>query len=544
MGVWMGAIAERLREVAAEEGCKGPGAWTWPNAEYRDDPVRFCRIELGVDLVDYAVELAEAVRDDQFTAVRGGRKVSKDFTLACIAWWFFCSFPGARVRFTAVNGDQVRDVFWREIRMRWAESGRCLDCKRSDPDGPKPCPHAHPIREVPATLPATGVRSEDFREIVGTTASSEEGAAGVSGAYQLYIVDEASDVDEFVFEAIDGNIGGCVMARVVMLSNPTRNLGRFFDAFHSKEASYRKLHWSSRNSPNVRAGRLVVPGLATREWIDSMIEIYGKESQWVTIHIDGDFVKNAEGTVFPLEMIDASFARWATAPDRDEGTDELQIGVDVAGAGDRSDDSGFAARRGRKMLEVSSRAGLDPDTGAHVVEILGLIATYRSRPDEPVRVCIDREGEQGAKVWRRLQEYLVTHPDAFVLVGVRASERAQRDPRTFERVRDELAASLADWLREGGALPAGAKLRAELNAFRWIPQPSGRSRLLPKPEMRKLLGRSPDRADATMLATWRPVWNADAAPPAPPTETEAYGGTFARGEGLDPYAANDWWRSR
>lgn len=504
-GEWQVSFADDLEAMANEEDRKGPGHWTWPNDEYRDDPVRFCRIEMGVELVDYTIEGAEAIRDHPFVAISGGRKVSKDFLIACLAWWFYCTFPKARVRFTAVTGEQTRDVFWREVRMRWAESGRCVDCKRDDPQGPKPCPHAHPIPEVPADLPATGVRSNDFREMVGLTASSEEAAAGVSGPNQFYIVDEATDVPEFVFEAIDGNIGGCEVARVVYLSNPTRNQGRFFEAFHEKADSYRTLQWSSRNSPNVRAGKVVVPGLATQEWIDKMVEIYGEGSQWVTIHIDGKFVKNLVGTVFSLDAIKASNLRW---PHASMASSILEIGIDVAGASDRADESGFAIRRGEKILEVYARHGLDPDSGAHLVEALGLMAKHRQTNDEIV-VCIDREGEQGAKVWKTFREYLVAHDDAFRLIGVRASERAHRDPRSYERVRDELVANLADWMRNGGAIPTDAKVQAELNAFRWRPQPpgrlGGRSQLESKDDMRKALGRSPDRADAISLACWSHV---------------------------------------
>jgi len=542
------ALAERLRGRAAKLGVRPVGEWVWPSAEYQTDPVRFGRVELGIDVaqVDGELAIVESVRDNRRTAVSGGRKVGKDFALGLLAIWFYCSFPGARVRFTAVTGQQLRDIFWREIRMLLAHAGRCVDCKRKDPNGPKPCPHAHPIPEEPATLPETGLRSPDFREIIGVQASSEEAAAGISGAYQLNIVDEASDVDEFVFEAIDGNLGGCIVGRVVYISNPTRNVGRFYDAFHERSKAFNTIYLSSRETLNVRAGKLVIPGLATREWVQEMEEIYGKDSQWVTIHVDGQFVTNPEGTVFTLEAIDKSFAACDKAAD-DDG-DELQIGLDIAGAGDGSDESGFAARRGRKMLECYALRGLDPDSGAHVVHALGLIAKHRRRNDK-IRVVVDREGEQGAKAWRKFGEYLAQkdHEDEFHLIGVRASERAQRQQQVYERTRDELIASLASWMRDGGALPADARLRGELNAFRWVPQVSGRSRLMSKDDMRKILGRSPDRADACSLACWGPMFIAAT------TETQegnaaddawekAYGGTFREGGSMDVYGSTDWAR--
>lgn len=543
MGAFAAALAARLRDDAAASGTRPAGEWVWPSAEYRSDIVRFARIEMGVEFTEQELELVEAVQNHPRVAASGGRKVGKDFAIAIVAIWFYCSFPRARVRFTAVNGEQVRDVFWREVKMRLAESGRCLDCKRLDPGGPRPCPHAHPILEEPATLPKTGLRSEDFREIVGLTASSEEAAAGVSGAYQLNIIDEASDVEEFVFEAVDGNLGGCALGKVIMLSNPTRNVGRFFDAFHEKSSAYKTLYLSSRETPNARAGKLLIPGLATADWIREMVEIYGEESQWVTIHIDGRFVRNPEGTVFSLEAIDASFMRWREAKAE---SDVLQVGADIAGAGDRADESGFAARRGDKILECYGRTGLDPDSGAHLIEVLGLIAKHRM-PGDTIRVAIDREGEQGAKAWHHFEEYLAAkeHEAAFALIGVRASERAQREPHIYERVRDELVASLARWLREGGSMPEDKKIRAQLNAHRWIPQTTGRSRLMSKDDMRKILGRSPDLADALALSVWSPYFLPSTAGGAqdggsPP----AAGGTWAAGEAMDVHHSNEWWRSR
>jgi phage terminase large subunit len=523
-------LAARLREVATAAGAHGP-EWRWPSATYQQDPLGFFEREMGCELWGEQATLVQAVQESPRVAVRGGRKVGKDFVLALLAWWFFESYPGARVRFISVTDEQSRDVFWREVKARWRESGRCLACRKRDPNGPKPCPHAHPIVEQPAELPATGVRAPDGREIVGFTANSAEAAAGVSGPYQLYIVDEASDVPDFIFDAILGNLGGCVVGLLVCLSNPTRNAGAFYKMFHEWSRGYRGVHMSSRRSPNVLAGRIVVPGLATAQWIAEMQDIYGLPSEWITIHVDGDFVRNPEGTVFSIEMIDAAVKRWATTTSAEP---VLTIGADIAGASDRSDDSAFAARRGLVVLEVVARRGLDPDTGAHVVEILALLAKHRQKGDR-VRVVIDREGEQGIKVWRRLQEFLALpeNGEAFELVGVRASARAMRDPKTYQSVRDELAASLKAWLRDGGALPDVRELREDLKAYKWIPQVTGRSKLMPKPDMRLLLGRSPDRGDAVQLCTWE-------APPVPPDATFRHETPPDRaGQIVDPYARNE-----
>jgi hypothetical protein len=83
-------------------------------------------------------------------------------------------------------------------------------------------------------------------------------------------VDEASGVPRVIFEAIEGNrMGG---ATILLLSNPTKNEGEFFDAFHSKSKLYFTLKISSRNTPNAILGYKLFPGLCQRAEIEEKIE--------------------------------------------------------------------------------------------------------------------------------------------------------------------------------------------------------------------------------------------------------------------------------
>jgi hypothetical protein len=52
----------------------------------------------------------------------------------------------------------------------------------------------------------------------------------------------------------------------------------------------------------------------------------------------------------------------------------------------------------------------------------------------------------------------------------------------------------------------------ELHAPEWIPQVTGRLKATGKDELRKALGRSPDRADAVALAVWEPMASAPGYP--------------------------------
>ena len=507
-----GVMAARLRGALEKMSVPRAQEIEARNADYRKDPARYFVEVLGFEPWSRQIEIANAVRDHDRVAVRSNNKAGKSRTLAATALWYFDCFPGARVILTAETKRQVDDILYREVKILIAGAGRCVPCKRLDEErrgrgespGPYPCPHSHIIETIgdAGELAATGIKGPSFSELLGFTAKQAEAVAGISGANLLYIVDEASGRSlDRIYQAILGNLAAGAGNKLALISNPTRTIGEFFDAFHEKERLYHGIHISAFDSPNVKAGRVVIPGLASREFIESSREEFGETSPFFRVRVLGDFPIAEAGQAFTYEAIEQATARWEEAPE--DG--DLSIGVDVAGESGEGDDSGFAVRRGRKIVALYTRRGLSAE--AHLVEALGLVTTYR-RGDEEVRVVVDREGEPGAKVWGAIIAWLQAHLQAppFILIGVRASERAMRDPKTYDRVRDELIASLADWLRDGGALPPDNKLAAELAAVRWVGHVSGRSKLADKKEIRARLGRSPDRLDSVSLACWRPVY--------------------------------------
>jgi hypothetical protein len=109
-------------------------------------------------------------------------------------------------------------------------------------------------------------------------------------------------------------------------------------------------------------------------------------------------------------------------------------------------------------------------------------------------------------------------------------------------VRDGLWGQTEKWIKAGGALPADVKLSQELNAPSFTADKNNRYVATDKKALRKILGRSPDRADAVCLAIWgfASVHNAaEARSPAPvrvdlydpPTSIDAYA---LDGLGSDP----------
>jgi phage terminase large subunit len=476
---------------------------------YRNDPVGYASDVLGIKLWSRQVECLEAIRDHQRVAVVSGHKCGKTSLVCAAALWFFDSFEDARVIMTSTTSRQVDSILWRELSMQVSRSGRCVACRaqwqgmidggtsqyEADLMVARPCEHSRIVPGTLGSLARTGM-VRGFSVIQGFTAREGEAVAGISGKNLMFLADEASGIPDRIFEAIEGNRAGG--ARLVMISNGTRTNGKFFDAFHSQAAHWSGHKISAEETPNVEAGRVVIPGLATRDYIDEKRAEWGENSPQYIVRVRGGFPVGEDGKIFTFGLIGESQLRWDDAAF--EG--RLFIGVDPAGATGTGDDTAIAVRRGRRVERVRSMRGMDSD--AHLMEILRTISEYAMPGERPV-VVIDSEGPIGAELRGRIRGHLEVD-NRFDLVSVRASDRAIRDAQIYDRLRDVLAASLERWMRDGGAIPSDSQLEQELHSLEWETGANGRSKVTPKDKLRKTLGRSPDRYDAVALCCWEPRW--------------------------------------
>lgn len=508
----------------------------WPSPRYRANPVGFIQQIIGAEPWEKQIEVIEAVRDHMRVAVRSGHKVSKSHTAAAVALWFYCSFPDARVIMTSTTARQVDQILWRELKMMRARAGRCVECKEAGLTE-TPCEHSSLIDGEIGELARTGLKSIDFREVVGFTAKEAEAVAGISGRNLLYIVDEASGVAQEIFDAIEGNRAGG--ARILLLGNPTKNEGEHYDAFHSKSDFYHTITISSEETPNVKQGRAIIPGLATLEWIDEKKQEWGEKSSLYLVRVKGVHATKEDGKIFSIHTITMAEQRWYEVPEQGR----LYIGLDPAGPTGSGDETVFAPRRGFKVLTLRFFQGLSEE--AHLIHLRSIIGVHKLPRETPV-VVVDREGAVGSRVYGTLRAYIDNNPGAFELVGVRASDRAVREPQVYDRMRDELTANLEHWFRDGGSIPEDTKLAAELHQPEWKQQANGRLKVTPKDVIKKKIGRSPDRYDAVALSTWEPLAlrEDEDAPGLSAAARAATVDDTGRIASLDPYAGSRVWEGR
>jgi phage terminase large subunit len=437
-------------------------------AAYRDRPVAFALEVLGFSPWGRQADLMRAIASDARVSARSGHKTGKSDGLSLVAVWFCATHPGARVVVTAPTYRQVRSVLWKAIK-RFASR--------------LPVGVALAVNDVPDL----GIPFANGSEIIGFTADNSEKFAGISGAELLFIIDEASGVEPNIFEAIEGSAAGG--ARIVMCGNPTRTSGVFYDSFHDRAEFWKTLHISSTETPNAVEGSIVIPGLATRAWVDERRADWGVGSPLYSVRVLGEFPSQGTNNVVPLDLVEAAVRRFDAAL-FDQDTSRLTLGCDPARFG--SDESVIFAVRGPVALAPIVYRGLDS------IQLAGRVleaARRYARPGERPLVRVDSIGI-GAGVVDQLKLMADVSVQA-----INASESASSD---YVRCRDELWFGIAEWIKAGGMFPGDSKLQGELVAVEYSFAPNGKRKVESKDDLRNRLGRSPDRADALALAVYQP----------------------------------------
>lgn len=436
------------------------------------DPVFFAQHVLGVDPWSKQRELLYAIKTHSRVAIRSGHKVSKSHSLAIAALWWAWTVPDARVAITSASFQQVEKILWREITKMYRNAKIKLK--------------GNLYRD-----PATGLMFDTGNEVFGFSTNEPERAAGISSPNLLYLIDEASGIPEELFEAMEGN--RAAGAKIVLTSNPTKMTGTFFDAFHSKRNFWKTIHISSRDSPNV-TGERVVPGLATREWIEEKEEEWGTSSPMFQVRIEGNFPGQGTNSVIGLSLVSEANDRYERTP----AGGRLRIGVDPARYGD--DETVIFPVRGLKALPPLILRNLDgPAIAGHV---LNLIDKLRNHNDDEIRVKVDTIG-LGASPADFLNIMERSKAAGVVVRSVNVSENADEDDK-YHDLRTQLCFGLKKWLELGGAIPSDDLLTQELVSATYDFDSRGRMRLSGKKDEKKLMGRSPDRRNALELALYEP----------------------------------------
>ena len=432
------------------------------------DPVAFAHDALGIKCWPRQAELLRAVPAHRKVACKAGQKVSKSNSAAIIALWWPIIRPGGYVVLTAPTARQVRKVLWRETRALYQRA-------------------KWPLGGELHKVPESGWDLPGGRGIVGFSTDDPQAFQGFSGKDLLIIVDEANGFREDLWAAVHGNLGGG--GHLLAIGNPIEDVGDWSRAWKSAAAIWHTLTISSLESPNYLSGTDTIPGLVTRQYVEDMRIAWGEDSPMWRARIEGQFPEGADNRIIATAMVEAAQERWRQMHDGELPKERLNLGVDVARFG--SDESVVQPRRGNWAPMPTVVNGYDTHEVTQLV--VRVARDLRASPSEKVSIKIDGSN-MGAGVVDNLRHH---HGQEFEVHDINA---ASATDETYARLRDQLWFGIRTWVLEGGALPPDDKLVGELTAPTYSTDARNRIKVESKDDIKKKLGRSPDRADALALS--------------------------------------------
>lgn len=449
-----------------------------------DNPGAWTKKVYGVDLHEKywqkPVEMLQSIFNNRRTAVKGCIASSKSVTAAIATHAWLQHFPNSKVFLTAPSDRQVKNVLWAEVRA--------LHQNAKIPIGGRMMPSESRWDLGPGWY-ALGFSTDDPNRFHGIH-------GGIYGGEKskriLFIIDESQGIPQATFEAIE-NVMSDGMAHILLLENPTRLSGESFDAFNSKKEFYNCITIKSKDTPNVKYKKVIIPGMLTYETDQEWRKIYGNDSNFVRVKLDAEFPNQEPNTLIPMDWIEQAMERIVPK----EG--KLVVGCDVAWEGD--DDSVIAPMRGRQVLPLEVYHGQDPMVIADKLDI-HLVAPDAFGYVDAIGIgagVFAREAQRKRKVFA-----VVVSEDA---VGKWEGKEAKEH---FFNLRSQIAWMLREALDPSNpnaiALPRSTKLQAQMSAIKYsTDEGSGRIRLQSKKDMKhgpKGFGYSPDEFDAVVMANW------------------------------------------
>jgi len=425
---------------------------------YSRDSVRFVREVLGIAPDPWQEQLLRWYdAGERRISVRSGHGVGKS---TVVSWMMLhhqlCKLPQKTV-VTAPTSAQLFDALFAELKT-WILKL------------PKPLQMLIEAKQDRVVL--KGAPDESFISARTSRAEQPEALQGVHSEHVLLVADEASGVPEKVFEAAAGSMSG-THATTILLGNPVRGSGFFYDTHHRLSNSWKTLRVSCYDSPRV-----------SQAFIDDMAARYGEESNAFRIRVLGEFPLTDDDTVISLELVEAAVRRDVehnpSAP--------IVWGVDIARFG--GDSNALAKRQANVLLEpIRTWKGRD------LMQTTGMIKAEWDAceaRDRPVEILVDSIG-LGAGVVDRLREL------GLPCRGVNVSESPAMG-ETYSNLRAELWFKARQWLSARDCnLPEDEDLRAALVTPKYKFTSNGKIQVESKEDMKRRGLPSPDAADAFVL---------------------------------------------
>ena len=428
-----------------------------------NDPAWFLKDVLGCEVYPQQLAMMEAVRDERRVAVVGANGTGKDFAAARIMLWWLASRYPAKVIIIGPTYRQVGEVVWREVRNAYLSARVNLGGR---------------IMESPRLW------FDDNHFALGFSTDEPLNLQGFHSPNLLVLITEAHGVRQDIIDAIKR----LNPLRLLLTGNALSTSGEFHAAFHGQAEQYKTMSISAYDTPNILAGKTVIPGMVTVEDIEERKLDWGEDSWLYQSSVLARFPETLEDTLIQRSWVDMclelNFPVELDVNGKPKSPRPLVIACDVARFG--SDRTVTMLREGAIATLLWKVSGQD------TMATTGRLASYWNDHKSTENVIVDDTGVGGG-VTDRLRELGIP-----VMPFIAGSEPV--DKERFQNAQAEAWWHMAQAIKNKAIkLPNDRALIGQLVSRRYKIQSDRKIALQSKDELRKAGMNSPDEADALAM---------------------------------------------
>lgn len=405
-------------------------------------------------------------------SIVSGHGIGKSMIVSILILWFLFVHPDAQIACTSPGKEQMYDVLWKELK-KW------IDRMPKEIADMYEWESSHiRMKESPQTW---------FARAKTASKENTEALAGVHADWVMIAVDEASGVEEPIFETMEGALtSGNIL--VFLISNGTRSIGYFYDTHHKNKERWQNYSFDSLESPRV-----------DRRYVDSIIAQYGEDSVQYAIRVRGKFPN--EGV-----MDDGGYVQLFNDKDMHivpydptwKPLGRINGALDASGEG--QDTSEWAVGDAMRLGIVASEKTSTPASMA--IKSLTVCDKYRI---DPLDFVIDAFGS-GQDVGMEIALATATQKTPWRVTPINGGDPCEdeQDKEMFINKRAMMYYRFMLWCRAGGEIMETPRLKEELRSIRFKRTANGRIQIMDKVTMKKLGFPSPNKADALSMLFLRP----------------------------------------
>jgi phage terminase large subunit len=417
----------------------------------------------------------QGIKENKPVVVGSGHAQSKDYLFGRMPLWFMEAYAPSICLMTAPTDRQVKEVMWGELSQAYKTRYETMDG----------------FGELFKTKFEI---NENWYILPFTTKETGDAIGKFQGFHSprfMCVFSEAQAIDDAVFEQVEGCMTGEVNLWV-LLGNPIRSTGRFAKMLQDPKNNI-VVNLNVLDSPNYKEKKMVVPGMASYEWVEDKRQKWGEaDPRWYG-RVLGLVPPMGVNNVISQELYDRCCGRFQNWED-----ERIVVACDVATSG-MDDCQIYGGRNG----EIIAQKTISGSTDLRIVAQ----ECYMMKQEVGANTYIydgngvgDGLGIIIGMIDKDLQKNIVK---------VKGSESASDDTQ-YQNKRAELHFRARQALIDGKrTMPKSDNggvndmLREELTMIEWLTnEKTGRVQIESKDDIKDKLGHSPNRSDAYVLLSY------------------------------------------